>query len=162
MILDYLENYRVYQRSIPELADVIRFVKRVKDQNLPVGRYPVGDGFAMVQEGMTRRFEDADFETHEKYLDVQILLDGNEMCEYTDKRDLQVKAPYNRENDITWYDGKGQRFLIRPDMFYLVYPWDGHKPCCHEETPFHYRKIVAKIRIDKLVHGLHGGGYGHL
>ena len=77
MIMDKLEHFRYYQRCVPELWDAVRFVERVEKERLPAGRYPVGKGFAFVQEGQTRSFEEADFETHDKYLDVQILLEGS-------------------------------------------------------------------------------------
>lgn len=31
---------------------------------------------------------------------------------------------------------------------------DGHKPCCHEKEQTSYRKVVVKIKIDKLLHGV--------
>ena len=62
MIMDKLEHFRYYQRCVPELWDAVRFVERVEKERLPAGRYPVGKGFAFVQEGQTRSFEEADFE----------------------------------------------------------------------------------------------------
>ena len=72
MIMDRLERFRCYQRSVPELWDAVRFAERVQKEQLPPGKYPVGKGFAFVQEGNTRSFEEADFEVHRNYLDVQI------------------------------------------------------------------------------------------
>ena len=110
MIMDRLERFRCYQRSVPELWDAVRFAERVQKEQLPPGKYPVGKGFAFVQEGNTRSFEEADFEVHRNYLDVQILLNGSEMWEYADRADLAVKTSY--------------------------------------------RKVVVKIKIDKLLHGV--------
>ena len=62
MIMDRLERFRCYQRSVPELWDAVRFAERVQKEQLPPGKYPVGKGFAFVQEGNTRSFEEADFE----------------------------------------------------------------------------------------------------
>ena len=97
MIMDRLERFRCYQRSVPELWDAVRFAERVQKEQLPPGKYPVGKGFAFVQEGNTRSFEEADFEVHRNYLDVQILLNGSEMWEYADRADLAVKTPYDLE-----------------------------------------------------------------
>lgn len=152
MIMDKLEHFGYYQRCVPQLWDAVRFAERVQKEHLPVGKYLVGKDFAFVQEGQTRSFEEADFETHDKYLDVQILLDGNEMWEYADKAELTVKTPYDAKTDIEWLTGKGDRIRMKPGMFYLVYPTDGHKPCCHEGTPSFYRKVVFKVKIDKLLH----------
>ena len=160
MIIDKLENFRYYQRCVPELWDAVRFAERAQKGRLAVGRYPVGKGFAFVQEGQTRGFEEADFETHNKYLDVHILLEGSEMWEYADKSDLQVKTPYDPETDIEWLEGHGDRLHMKPGKFYLVYPTDGHKPCCHDNMPESYRKVVVKIKIDKLLHVVDAGRIG--
>lgn len=159
MIVDRLEHFRYYQRSVPELWDAVRFVERVKREKLPAGRYPVGNAFAFVQEGTTRSFEEGDFETHNNYMDVQVLLEGFEMWEYADKSELTVKVPYDPKADIEFLSGKGSKIEIKPGMFYLVYPTDGHKPSCHENTPAAYRKVVVKIKIDRLLHGV-GGSKG--
>ena len=68
--------------------------------------------------------------------------------------DLAVKTPYDPEADIEWLSGCGNRIQMKPGMFYLVYPDDGHKPCCHEKEQTSYRKVVVKIKIDKLLHGV--------
>ena len=152
--MDKLENFRRYQRSIPELWDVIRFVDKVKKENLPKGKYSLGKGFALVQEDTTRDFSEADFETHEKYLDVQILLSGKEAWEYAPRENLSLKEGYNPDTDISWWSGEGSRIKVEPGMFYVLYPEDGHKACCHDAYPSHYKKIVVKIKIDRLVHGV--------
>ena len=87
MIMDRLERFRCYQRSVPVIDGMpLRFAERVQKEQLPPGKYPVGKGFAFVQEGNTRSFEEADFEVHRNYLDVQILLNGSEMWEYADRQ----------------------------------------------------------------------------
>ena len=48
MIMDKLENFRYYQRCIPEIWDAVRFVEKVQREHLSVGRYRVGKGFAFV------------------------------------------------------------------------------------------------------------------
>ena len=154
MILDKLENFRYYQRCIPEIWDAVRFIERAKREHLPAGRYPVGKGYAFIQEGETRSFEEADFEIHKNYFDMQVLLGGEEMWEYADAAELEEKSPYDSEIDIQWLTGSGQKIAMKPDMFYIVYPTDAHKPCCHESRKTSYRKAVVKIRIDRLLHGV--------
>lgn len=154
MIMDKLENFRYYQRCIPEIWDAVRFVDKVRREHLSVGRYRVGKGFAFVQEGETRAFNDADFEIHKKYFDMQVLIEGEESWEYADAARLEVKSGYDKDTDIQWLTGSGEKIKMMPGMFYIVYPTDAHKPCCHEERPTLYRKVVVKIPIDRLLHGI--------
>ncbi len=152
MIVDRIERSQQYSRNVPEIYEVIKFAEKVKKENIPVGKYPITNGFVLVQEGTTRLFEEADFETHRKYLDIQILVDGMEYVEYTDIKDLTVKVPFDEEKDLELSQGVGNKIQIKPGMFYVLYPSDGHKPCCHEHTPTTYKKVLAKIKIDKLIH----------
>ena len=55
MIMDRLERFRCYQRSVPELWDAVRFAERVQKEQLPPGKYPVGKGFAFVRLLMIRK-----------------------------------------------------------------------------------------------------------
>ena len=152
MIIDYLNRFKQYTRNVPELYEAVKFAEKVRRENLPVGRYPVGDNYAFVQEGTTRPFAEGKFEVHKKYLDVQIMIEGLEYMEYADLTELTADVQYNEQKDVEFLNGIGQPLLIKPGMFYVVYPGDGHKPCCHGTTPWNYKKVVVKIRIDKLIH----------
>lgn len=152
MIVDRIERFQQYTRSVPDIYEVMKFAEKVKKENIPVGKYPIQNGFVLVQEGQTRKFEEADFEVHRKYLDIQILVSGTEYVEYADIKDLTTKVAFDEEKDLELMDGAGCKIQIKPDMFYVLYPSDGHKPCCHEEISTNYKKVLAKIKIDKLIH----------
>ena len=96
--------------------------------------------------------EEQRFEVHRKYLDIQIIVDGMEYVEYADIKDLETKVPFDEGKDLELLSGSGSKIRITPDMFYILYPSDGHKPCCHENAPTTYKKVLAKIKIDKLIH----------
>ena len=76
------------------------------------------------------------------------------MWEYADAAELEEKSPYDCEIDIQWLTGSGQKIAMKPDMFYIVYPTDAHKPCCPREPEDFIQKAVVKIRIDRLLHGV--------
>ena len=152
MIIDDISRFKQYTRNVPELYEAVKFIEKVRKENLPVGRYPVGDNYALVQEGTTRPFSEGKFEVHRKYLDVQIMISGSEYMEYADLADLTPDVPYDEQKDVEFLLGKGHPLLIKSGMFYVVYPGDGHKPCCHGSAPTKYKKVVVKIRIDKLIH----------
>ena len=152
MIIDYIHRFKLYSRNIPELYDAVKFAEKVQKEDLPAGRYPLGDNYALVQEGTTRPFSEGKFEVHKKYLDVQILIKGYEYMEYADLTNLVPDIIYDEQKDVEFLNGKGYPLLVKPGMFYVVYPCDGHKPGCHDTIPFHYKKVIVKIRIDQLIH----------
>lgn len=105
MILDRIEHFERYIEIIPEIYDVIKFVEKTKKENLPAGKYPLQNGFALIQEGTTRRFDDADFEVHREYLDIQVIVSGSEYVEYADMTTLKTKVPFDLEKDLELMSG---------------------------------------------------------
>lgn len=154
MILDYKNNFKQYTRNIPELYEAVKFAEKVWKENLPVGRYPVGDNYALVQEGTTQPVSEGKFEVHRKYLDIQFLIEGSEYMEYAHLTELLPDSQYDNSKDVSFLNGKGNLLLINPGMFYVVYPEDGHKPCVHPDFARNYKKVIVKVRIDKLIHGV--------
>ncbi len=148
MILDRTEHFSQYARNIPEIHEVMKFLEKAKAENLPVGKYPIQNGYILIQEGTTRRFDEADFEVHREYIDIQIIVSGSEYMEYADILDLETKVPFDKEKDVEFLSGEGCKIQIKPDMFYVLYPEDGHKPSCHFDEPTSYKKVLAKIKID--------------
>lgn len=75
MILDYMKNYRMYNSLVSNLEEGMTFVNTLLDK--PEGRYEAEHGiYAMVQIGITSDIGKDRMETHEKYLDVQMVFEG--------------------------------------------------------------------------------------
>ena len=143
MILDYIKRVEQYDGVWPNLVEAIRFAEGLGNPEL--GRYEIGDSFALVQEIQTVHATEKDFELHRKYVDVHIILEGEELLEYEDIDNLSPIGTFNDTRDIQMASGKGQSVIIRPGMFCLVFPHDGHKPGCCVTNPSVMKKIVLKI-----------------
>ena len=75
--LDVIERYRGLSRGFDVLID---WLGKNDPKDLPLGKTEI-DGsrvFANVMEAKTKRREDARFEFHHRYADVQIDLEGEE------------------------------------------------------------------------------------
>lgn len=150
MIIDRMERNHVYNSLVPYWKEAFAFALSLKDQ--PVGRYecktlPAGAAFALVQEGATRPYEEGKLETHCRYMDVQIMLEGAETVYYADMEGLEVTVPYKNDADIVFYGQGGQPAQIKAGMFYAVMPHDAHMPCIHLNGEGAFRKIVLKIKV---------------
>lgn len=92
MIVDEIKNYEMYASLINNLEEGMNFAQTLIP--LPEGRYEAEHGiFALVQENMTTDITDNHFESHQKYLDVQIVVDGCEEIAWANKKRLAVTAP---------------------------------------------------------------------
>ena len=145
MILDRIEGLRKYETLVPGISELVSRLWEMREKE--AGRYEIGNGFYMIQKGVTGSLEDNLFETHEKYLDVQILTVGEELLEWESRDLLQCCQAYDEEKDLQLYRGKGTKMKITPGMCYILFPEDAHKACCHEVHETAYVKIVAKIRL---------------
>lgn len=147
MILDYIENYKQYAAMLPNLEEGMALVQTLLDQ--PAGRYEGSGGmYAMVQTGETYDISADKIETHERYLDVQIVYKGREILQWEGASQLDALEPYNQETDFKFYKGEGKKYLITENMFYILFPADAHK--CRGKVGAEgeaYRKIVLKLPV---------------
>lgn len=147
MIIDYLENYKNYTALVPNLEEGMQFVQTLLDK--PAGRYDGENGiYANVQEGDTYDISGDKIETHEKYLDVQMVFSGREIFQWECSSQMEVLEEYNPETDFKFYKGSGKEILATEGMFYILFPQDAHK-CRGQvgESGEPYRKIVLKLPV---------------
>lgn len=146
MVVDYMDHIMAYSGTSSQFEEGIRLAYAIKDK--PPGRYEQGDIYAMVQEGMTGALEEGLFEAHRKYIDLQIMLEGEELISWEAVSRLQEKESYDEGKDFELFCGEGQNLSIKAGMFYLVFPHDGHMPCRHVQKSTEYRKIVVKLKAE--------------
>jgi len=104
--------------------------------------------FAQVQEYLTAPADTLLFETHDVYIDIHYLVSGREEFACTPRNGLDVRKPYDGENDITFYENPEQCnvFVLNPGDSILVTPNAAHMPrrCAEVSTPV--KKIVVKVK----------------
>ena len=95
MIFDTKENLAAYKGLGKNYEKAIDFLLNNDLEKLEAGKYEI-DGkevYASVQEYTTLPWEEAKFETHEHYTDIQYIIKGDEVMGYAPKADL-TKAMY--------------------------------------------------------------------
>ena len=115
MILDVLENAHRYLALNKGFAEAFKFLMRSDLKEMPVDKYEIdGDGvYAMVAKDPGRKKEDALLETHEKYIDIQLVLAGTDNMGWKPKSSCkQPSGEYDQETDV-------QFFADEPDTLFL-------------------------------------------
>ena len=59
--------------------------------------------YASVSEYTTKEYEDAKFEGHRKYIDIQYIVSGTESIEMADISKVTANTDYNENKDIEFY-----------------------------------------------------------
>ena len=118
-------------------------------KSLPTGRTDLnGDVYVTVSEYTTKNIEDADYESHKKYIDLQYIVSGEELIGLTQNQEgLKVISPYVEEKDIEFYEYNGGDLLsATPDRYFIFFPKDVHRPCIKTKENCKVKKVVVKIR----------------
>ena len=153
MICDRLANAARYQRLHPLFPDAFAWAQDPANRARADGEYAIHgrDLYAIVQGGQTMPAGDKRFESHRRYIDIQLNLSGAEIMEWTPVAGLAVADDFRPDNDIRFHHpptGATTPLLVRPDEFAIFWPEDAHKPCCHPYgAATAFRKIVFKISI---------------
>lgn len=126
------------------------YICRLKDEDLTLGRHDVNEGFYYnVQEYETKVDSSKHFESHCKYVDIQLLISGEEKLQVVDKSRLEIKAPYDeaKERILYYPSGNAASVVLRPGSAVILYPKDAHRTVAYNERPCKVKKAVGKIEI---------------
>ena len=129
--------------------EVFEFLVNTDVESLSQGRYYLDNGiYANVDEYTTKSLNEAVYESHKKYIDIQMLIDGNEDIYVKDIDELSNVTKYDLEKDITFYknDINAKKYEMKEKECLVLYPQDGHMPCVNENKT-NNKKIVFKIPL---------------
>lgn len=107
-----------------------------------------GGAFALEQAYLSKPRPEAFLESHRKYIDVQVVVAGEEIQEVVDIARMTVDAPYNPERDlIKYHDFKDTSLLsARDGLVGIYFPVDGHISRAIGQ-PVLVRKTVVKVPV---------------
>ncbi|WP_025122936.1 MULTISPECIES: N-acetylneuraminate anomerase [unclassified Serratia (in: enterobacteria)] len=155
MIFGSLYNPRFGRGLSPALANILNTVRQYDLPGLPLGRHEIdGDRvFMNVMELMTEPAESKRAELHQEYLDIQILIGGEERIDFGLPDSWESSDHYDESKDLQWLDIKRnpQTLNLTPGMYAIFFPLEPHKPGCQLAEPKHIKKVVVKVHYDLLI-----------
>ena len=98
----------------------------------------------------TKPAEDAFYEAHRKYLDVMLMLEGEERVCFRDVRTLQeITSPYEEQGDslLAAMDGGENSVRLSAGDMAVFFPEDAHAPGINWKEKSGVRKLVAKVLL---------------
>lgn len=109
-----------------------------------------GGAFALEQVYDAKPRPEGFFESHRRYIDVQVIVAGIEAMEVADVSRLAISHPYVEERDLAKYADviEPSRLILRAGDVALFFPEDGHMPSLRlEGHPTLVRKTVVKVPV---------------
>lgn len=151
MILDRLDNHRLYAQSGTRLTRAFEYLVNEFDSAIPDGRVDVlgDDVFALIQTYDTKPLGKCRFEAHRRYIDIQYVVEGGETVGWALFSALTIEQPYDDEKDVMFFE-QPVRFVpleVHAGLFALFFPHDAHEPGIRLHGYSSVRKVVMKIRV---------------
>ena len=146
MIVDSVSNIYNYAGLHPQFEEIFNFLKINDLKHLPVGKYEIikNKAFLISDKGAAKSKEQACLESHKKYIDIQLILEGTDEMGWSP---LDLCATpidnYNVENDIQFFKDQPQFFIpVSSGYFAMFFPEDAHMPMTGSGF---IHKVVVKI-----------------
>jgi len=146
MIFDKIENIDNYPQIPQNAAD---FIKNLTS-DIDTGRHDINENiYANVDEYTTRPPEKCRLEAHKKYIDIQLLLKGQEELDYTSIEGLEISEEYDDARDVMFFKSPQRRLntvMLEKGYFVLLYPHEAHRPQMNYTDSMPVKKVVVKIK----------------
>jgi biofilm protein TabA len=143
---------KAYFKNSDRWNKAFAFLKDNDLSKLDLKRHDLdGDNlFVIVSEYNTKNPEDARFEAHRNYIDIQYVVSGSELIGIAPLASQDtVHQPYDSTKDIEFFSVKnGITAKATPANFFIFFPEDAHEPGLKIETNTPVRKVVVKVKID--------------
>ena len=86
-------------------------------------------------------------EAHKKYIDIQVVITGEEYMGYINIENTTVTEEYDETRDVMFLNGKVDKVLATNKNFVIFYPEDAHMPALSVEEPKKVKKAIFKISV---------------
>lgn len=138
----------------PALQDALTLALAARPQEKAPGRYELqGDNIFMnVMTFNTQSPVEKKVELHEQYIDIQLLLNGEERILFGTAGTARECEEFHHEDDYQLCSAieNEQAIILKPGMFAVFMPGEPHKPGCVVGEPDEIKKVVVKVKADLM------------
>lgn len=145
MIICPWKDISRYEAVIPGLKEAVKTINAHDPQVF--GTYSLSNGRFSVGIHKSHSPEGAKAEAHQKFLDIQYVINGQDVVGWAPLDSLTPAGKFDTEGDIGFYNGPVEMIRIPAGYCYVVFPEDAHMPDCHLDQPNDFLKIVVKLAV---------------
>ena len=149
MIIDNLTNITKYLIISKKVSDFLLSLT----PSIQTGHYIIDDtSYANVDVYETKDLNICKFEAHKKYIDIQMLLEGEERLDLAATEGLKVSDFYSEEKDVMIFytpERSVDSLYLMPYKFAMIFPHEAHKPQIKAgNVSKKVKKVVVKIKYN--------------
>lgn len=144
MIYDRVENLKKYTVINDGIDQVVKFLQENDVFKIAKGKYVISDNVNFTcHEYIGKEELDDEYESHEKYIDVQMVFENEELCNISfDKPNV------TQENEKDFYVTNAKKkdvLVLNSEVFVIFLPGELHKPALKINDKL-VRKLVFKVK----------------
>jgi biofilm protein TabA len=149
MIIDTVKNASKYFSAHPLLANAFQYIQQTDLLNAEAGKSDISEGVKAIISngpGKTKEASLAKFECHNKNIDIQLCISGNETIGWKPREKcVSPNGEYNEEKDVLFFNDTPDTFFQLTDgQFAIFFPEDVHAPMIGDAE---IKKLVIKVKI---------------
>lgn len=151
MIYAELKDIRTYKGINKNLDKAIDFIAEKKYLSREFGKNII-DGekifFNCPEKPMTRENTGLDLEYHKRYIDIHIVLEGEEAIAYAPFDKCIETQAYDEEKDFTLMKGETQlELILNTNNFLILFPYEPHLALLKVNEEKEIKKIIFKVEL---------------
>ncbi|CAG9296033.1 YhcH/YjgK/YiaL family protein [Celerinatantimonas diazotrophica] len=154
MLQGQLSEIALIEPITPTLGKILKSLLASLNADAPVGRYEVqGDKlFYTVSQDRTQPFAERRSECHRNYLDIQVVLSGEECYGYSLEPLEKVTEDLFNQCDLAFGQPRSERFVtLHCGEFIVFAPNCPHRPLIAiDDKPAEVKKAVIKVHRSLL------------
>lgn len=150
MIVNHISHYDFYKGINEKFDKAFEYIQNKNLDHLEPGFYELEgeELFLNVVEYETKNKDERVWESHKKYIDIQIILEGKEFIGYELFDRMKVKEDYNEQDDIYFLEGNLQSMVkLQKGDFIICYPQDAHMAGIMVTGQEKVKKAVFKVKL---------------
>ncbi len=148
MIIDNIDNADKYFILNNDFKIVFDYINSHNLKSMECGKHEIrgNELFFNLQEYETKSSQK--LEAHKKYIDIQIVISGEEYMGYTNINNTKTIEEYNIEKDVMFLSGNTDKLKADSKTFLIFYPEDAHMPALtSNDRNKKVKKAIFKILI---------------
>jgi YhcH/YjgK/YiaL family protein len=149
MIIDIIQNASKYFSAHPLFEKAFEYIQQTDLANAADGKSDIAEGLKVIfsnAPGKTKETSLAKFECHDKNIDIQLCINGNETIGWKPREKcVHPNGDYNAEKDVRFFSDEPDMFFqLTNGQFAIFFPEDVHAPMIGDGT---IKKLVIKVKI---------------
>lgn len=150
MIYDKICNIENYLGLSKNIDNALLFIKNNDIKSIPKGKTVIDNENVFVNHfeyNTVEESEDTLFENHIDYIDLHVVISGEEFMAVTSTERLNEVKKILSEDSVIYSGNSDVKLPMTNELFLMVYPGEAHLPKLIYKNSCEVDKLVFKIKL---------------